>query len=101
MTLTDEMLRAAFMERVRTTIGNRYGDGALSDASTEEDVAQVRELESALKASNTIGEIMRALRDNAWDYPAAVTMVIEALIPETMLREDELDAAPSMYEFDT
>src|SRR5215831_9820224 len=99
--LTDDMIRAAFIERVRRTLGNSYADGCLSDASTEEEVADMRAFESRLKAATTIGQIIRACRDSSWDYPHTMERLVEALIPDAIIREDEFEGAPGIFEFDT
>jgi hypothetical protein len=95
------MIRAAFIERVKRTIGNDYADGMISDASTEEEVADLRAFENRLKAAKTIGHIIKACRDSSWDYPSTMERLVEALIPDALLREDEFEGAPGIFEFDT
>jgi hypothetical protein len=96
-----DVARAAFMERVKREVGNYLEEGALSDASDEVEVERVRTFENNLKAAQTVGEIFKACRDASHDYPTTVGAIVRALIPAGILREDEFDATPSMYEFDT
>jgi hypothetical protein len=99
--ITDELIRAAFIERVKRALGNGYADGLISDASTEEDVAELRAFEDRLKAAQTVGQIIKACRDSSWDYPSTMEALVEALIPEAILRKDEFEGAPGIYDFDT